>query len=287
MPGAARGGAHSKQLVYVSTQYDSVGAVNIYSVKGQGQQPIGTITTGISLPAGLAVDAAGTLYVANSGNNTVTVYPPGQSTPSVTYSEGIGTPLSVAVGHDGTLYVANETGSPSGTGTITEYPPGSTTPSVTIALGYAFATAVALDSSNNLYGAWFTFGSYGIAVYKYPSEGSAGGSNLNLDLPSYVYPAFAMAFDNGGNLVVPCESLTHGPPKYLAVFPPGATKPKRKINEGGLLDVVSGLAFPSGNSKLLYITAENDHDWMALTYPKAVPRDVVNVSIPTGIALSP
>jgi hypothetical protein len=279
--------ARSQHYLYVSSQYTSQGAVYVYSTQGQGQQPIATITAGISTPAGLAVDGSGNLYVANSGNNTVTVYAPGQTTPSATYSSGISTPLGVAVGSDGTLYVANETGSASYAGSVTEYPSGSTTPSVTIELPSEYAISVALDSSNGLYVSWFDASSFGIAIYKYPSEGSSGGHNLNLDLPTYVFPAYAIAFDRGGNLVVPCEQLDHNPPKYLAIFAPGATEPKHKIREGGLMDVVTGLAFPHWTSKLFYVAAENDHDWMALTYPKAVPRDVVNVGGPAGLALSP
>lgn len=277
--------AASENLVYVSSQASSTGAVYIYSRKGQGQAPIGTITDGISSPEGLAVDSSGNLYVANSGDSTVTVYPPGQTTPSATYSSGVSAPFGVAVGRDGTVYVAN-VGSPSGGGSITEYPAGSMTPNLTIALPGESAISVALDSSNRLYTSWFSFSTYAVAIYEYATEGSGTGQNLGLDLPTYVFPAYAIAFDPSGNLIVPVESLTHNPPKYLAVFPPGATKPKHKIDDRSLLDVVTGIAFGS-KSDIFYVSAENDHDWLKLTYPKAVPRDVVNVGSPTGLALSP
>jgi NHL repeat len=279
--------AHSAHYVYVSSQFDSQGAVFVYSTKGRAQLPVATITNGISTPAGLAVDAGGSLYVANSGNSTVTVYAPGEVTPTKTYSDGISTPTGVAVGSDGTLYVSNETGSGSYTGTVTEYPSGSTSPSTTIELPGEYAFTLALDKSNALYVSWFSLSSYGIAIYKYPTEGSSGGSNLNLDLPPGAFPAYGLAFDDRGNLMVPYEPLDHNPPKYIAVFPPGATQPAKKIKMGGLVDIVTGMAFPHWKSKLLYVTAENDHDWLALTYPKLVPRDVVNVGGPTGLALSP
>ena len=278
--------AHTKQLVYVASDYSSTGAVYVYSAKGQAQKPIATITDGIATPQGLAVDSSGNLYVANSGSNTVTVYPPGQTTPSATYSQGISTPFDVAVGNDGTVYVANETGGASYSGSVTEYPSGSMTPSATIQLANDYAFAVALDSSNALYVSWFSLSSYGIEIYKYPTEGSTNGANLNLDLPTYAFPAYALAFDHSGNLVVPYERLDHNPPKYLAVFPPGAKTPKKKINMGGLMDVVTGMAFPS-SGKLLYVATANDHEWLELTYPKAIPRDVVNVGSPAGLALSP
>ena len=159
--------------------------------------------------------------------------------------------------------------------------------SATITLPNEYAFAVALDSSNALYVSWFSLSSFGMAIYKYPSEGSTGGANLNLKLPGYIFPAFAIAFDNRGDLVVPVEDLTHGAPKYLAIFAPGETKPKHKIRMKGLVDVVGGLAFPRDNSNVFYIASENDHDWKQLTYTKGVPRRVVNVAGPTGLALSP
>lgn len=275
-------------LVYVASQTGSgSGQVFVYNARGQGQKPIQTISSGISSPQGIAVDSSGNLYVANSGNSTVTVYPPGQTTPSVTYSNGVSSPYGVAVGADGTVYVANLYGSASGTGTVTEYPAGSTTPNLTISLPGENAVNLALDAANALYVSWFSLSSFAIAIYKYPTEGSSNGSDLNLALPSGVFPAYAIAFDHGDNLVVPVENLYHTSPKYIAIFPPGATHPKRVIRERGLLDVVSGIAFTRDQRHLFYVTAENDHDWLKLTYPGAIPHDVVNVGVPTGLALSP
>jgi NHL repeat len=274
-----------KNLVYVASLAGSAGAVYVFPAGGQSHPPVGAIVNGISLPAGIAVDGGGSLYVANTGNNTVTVYPPGQLSPTTTYTAGVNAPQGVAVGNDGTVYVANETGSPSGAGSVTEYPAGSTSPSATITQAGMYAFAVGLDASNNLYVSWFDLSSFGIQIYKY-APGSTQGTNLNLNLPEYVFPVFGIAFDSAGDLVIAIEQLDHNPPKYIEVFAPGATQPKKKIDEGDLLDVVEGIAFPK-SSRVFYVACANDNDWLKLTYPRGLPRDVTDVIAPGGLALSP
>jgi hypothetical protein len=49
-----------------------------------------TITSGIDSTRGAAVDANGTLYVANEDNSTVTEYPEGTTSPSVTITNSGG-----------------------------------------------------------------------------------------------------------------------------------------------------------------------------------------------------
>ena len=61
-------------------------------------------------PTGLAIDARGTLYVADTGNNMVRVVDVNGSvtTPSWSYGTGFSRPLGVAVGPDGEVYVADD-----------------------------------------------------------------------------------------------------------------------------------------------------------------------------------
>ena len=272
-----------KNLMYVAT---AGGAVYIYSTVGQAQQPIGVITSGVSSPEGLAVDAVGNLYVANSGNNTVTVYPPGQTSPSTTYSNGVSNPFGVAVGGDGRVYIANENTS-NCYGSVTEYPKGSLNPDRTLTLSGRYAFDAALDTAGNLYVSWYDLTSYAISVYKY-APGSTHGTNLDLMLPKLVFPAFTLAFDNAGNLVLAVENGNNTlPPKYIAVFPPGSRNPSQKIEGGSLLDIVDGIAFPRRSSEVYYVTNANFYDWMKLTYPQTLPRDVDVVAPTTGLALSP
>ena len=79
--------AKKMKLIYVSDYTQSL--ILIYPQGGESSGPIGEIVNGISNPQGIAVDSAGTLYVANQGNNTITEYPFGATDPSVTLSNSI------------------------------------------------------------------------------------------------------------------------------------------------------------------------------------------------------
>jgi len=272
-------------LVFVASQGGSNGAVYAFNPDG-ATRPLQTIVAGISEPTGIALDSTGTLYVANSGNNTVAAYAAGTTSPSKTLTDGISAPQGVAVGTDGTIYVANEGSSPSaGSGTVTEYPSGKNSPSATLSLTGYDAFAAALDAANNLYVSWFSTNDYSIKIYRY-APGSKQGTDLKLDLAPGSFPAYGLTFDKSGDLVLAYENLNHGPPKYIGVFPPGATKPSHKIQEAGLLDIVMGMAFNPQNSRF-FVAAINCNDWMKLTYPHITPRSLVVVAQPTGLAYWP
>jgi hypothetical protein len=288
--GAPNAAAHAgKHLIYISLQnaYTGYSQVNAYAAAGTKLKRVSTITSGLALPEGIATDGAGNLYVANFGSNSVTVYPPGQTTPSVTYTQGVNLPKSVAVGSDGTLYVANQGGGSNSFGSVTEYSAGSVTPNVTITLPSQYAFALALDSSNKVYVSWITGSRYLDSIYEYPTEGSGKGSDLNLDLGTNSFPAEALTFDSHGNLIVPVNSFYGIDPKYLAVFPPGATKPKRKISYGQMANVISGLAFAPGSPRELYLVSESYQNLLQLSYPKGLPRNNYPLNEPWGIAFSP
>jgi DNA-binding beta-propeller fold protein YncE len=117
-----------------------------------GPRKIGEITDGLTRPSGIAVDAQGTLYAANYNQNqpggTVTIYPAGATSPSLTLSQGLSAPLDVKVDTSGNVYVSNHGTSPS----IAVFPPGQTTPSEIITSSLIQAPgSMTLDSSQNLF----------------------------------------------------------------------------------------------------------------------------------------
>lgn len=153
--------------IYVADNYANT--VWIFPAAGANPNPIGSITTGISGPQGLAIDAAGNLYVANSSDNSVTVYAPGSTAPSMTLRQGLTTPAAVAVDSKGNVWVSNELGSYGGS--VVEFPAGKTAPTTTI--GNLNPYGVAVDSAGNLYVENYTYTAAFVSVY---SPGSTKAS---------------------------------------------------------------------------------------------------------------
>ncbi|HEY2473201.1 MAG TPA: hypothetical protein VGI19_00220 [Candidatus Cybelea sp.] len=135
LPGASNVARHGwispaakhQKLLYVTDYTES--AVLVYKQNDTSGGPIGEITTGIDGPEGDAVDKSGTLYVANNANSTVTEYPKGSESPTVTLSTGIVDPLDVSVDSKGIVYVMDNSASQ-----ILEFKPGSTSPDATVSL---------------------------------------------------------------------------------------------------------------------------------------------------------
>jgi hypothetical protein len=161
----------TNSLVFEGDQNEA--AVNIYQTSAlkSNPPPIATIKVAAGCPYGMAMNRAGTLYVAdNCGGNDVEEYAKGSTTLSGTITDGISNPLGLAIDRDGTLYVSNYPAS------ITVYPAGSSSPSETITGGgLTDPFGLALDSSGNLYIA--DFGAH--AVFELPF-GATSVTNLNL-----------------------------------------------------------------------------------------------------------
>lgn len=148
-PNAPRGWPNEKkkkkkEILFVA---DGSSGVLTYNPKTPNASPNGSITTGVTAPAGIAVDKKGTLYVTNEGNNTVTVYPKGHSSPSLTISSGISGPYGVAVDSAGNVFVSNLS-----TNNITAYAAGSTSAYETINFNaYGQAVGLGVDAHDNVW----------------------------------------------------------------------------------------------------------------------------------------
>ena len=101
-----------------------------------------TIASEFSSPVGVAVDASGNVYVADSFNNRVVeVAPDGTQT---TIGSGFNSPFGVAVDASGAVYVADTYNS-----RVEEVTPTGT--QTTIGSGFIAPQAVAVDASGNVY----------------------------------------------------------------------------------------------------------------------------------------
>jgi sugar lactone lactonase YvrE len=233
--------ATNKNVIYWGN-YDS-STINIYASKGVNGKLLGQITTGLSDPERLFVDKNGSVYASNIGNNTITAYKAGATSPFLTISTGVDAPTGLTVDAAGTVYVANV-----GSNTITEYPKGKTSPSVTVNLSGS-PEYLATDSKDNLYA------SVDVGVVKI-KKGKTSGTDLNLSIGS----AGALEVDSKGNLIVLDSSNDNAD-----YFPAGKKSPSKQIPLGG---------FPFGfslskNEKTLYVSNSEGSQFeiQSLAYP--------------------
>jgi DNA-binding beta-propeller fold protein YncE len=208
--------AKIKPLIYVSD--NSANAIVIYSQNQSNPAPIGMITDGIAGPLGNFVDAKGTLYVANSSNNTVTEYPAGATSPSVTLSSGINHPISVAADANGDVAVGEFSQNE-----ILEFPAGGSAPTVTITL-LTLPEALTFDKRGRLYAAWNVSGSQlighvsrcermqAVCVDRGIIEGESGG----------------LALDTERNLILGDQTNA-----VINIYGPKQTSPARTISTTG------------------------------------------------------
>jgi len=220
----------AKQLLYVGMLVSGGGSIAVFN-QGGSRGPIREIDQGIDGPLGLFVDAKHNIYVANTLNATVTVYPRGASAPSETL-ENAGAPIDVVAGHDGTVYVANvqEVFSRTGGGSVLEYPSGKTKPSKTIVTfeKKSWPRALALDAAGDLFVAYNH--NYGAS---WKPDGRilefAPGSSSGRDLGIRVGEAGGLAVDKQNNLVLVQYGNSYYFPPNVDIFPPGSKKPSKQI----------------------------------------------------------
>lgn len=215
-------GKKTKTLLYVSeseSAYTSAtGLVDVFSVPKYSL--VGQITNGIDHPQGLAVDKKGNLYVANNYANTVTVYPPGETSPSLTLNEP-DFPLDVAVRNNGYVYVGDDRGG------VDVYPPGATSPSWRLTNpSIARVAGVAVSLSGNVYADGESPLSTGSCCYT-PAVvefANGRGSGKNLGLKGLVGKLAGVIVDDDYLIVTDFGS------NGILIYPPGRKSPSSTIS---------------------------------------------------------
>jgi sugar lactone lactonase YvrE len=264
-----------KKLLYVSYYSDygeGTSIVDIFSVPKYSM--VGQITDGISASQGLATDNNGNLYVANLGGNTITVYKPGATSPSLTLTESNG-PLDVAVGKNGYVYASDYQGG------IDVYAPGATSPirRLTSPFFPYRVTGVGVDASNNVYATGGSVGSS--SSYADPAVvrfAHARGSGTNLGLTGLVFPA-GVIIDKNNNLVVSDEGGSE-----ILIYRPRQTSPS------GTMTVPSPIRSAINKPENLIYVPESNSNYGVGVYDYPSGTLVTTIPIggpPTGAALSP
>lgn len=120
------------------------GVVKQYTPDGR---PVGApINTLVAGPTCLAVDAAGTIYVAGEDENVVETFDPSGQRLALTIKDGIKRPMAIAVDRAGKIYVVNAVSN-----TLTTYSHDGQRTTPTISSFDNIPTGVALDSAGRIY----------------------------------------------------------------------------------------------------------------------------------------
>jgi sugar lactone lactonase YvrE len=228
MPALPDSAAQPTRAALLFTGGPNANDVDVYREFQNDPQPGRHITAALDAPTGMAVDAAGNLFVCNNAGQTVpgksvfwtvTVYHPGAGMPFRTYTDGIFSPVDVALAGDGTAYVANYSSE------VTVYPAGSLQPSKTLRAPAGDAPiGVALDVSGDVFVSYVPRSGSGGRIYEYQA-GRVRGHDLGI---AFNASPHGLAIDARGDLIV-AVSNAPGSGSNVEVFAPRARHPKKTL----------------------------------------------------------
>ena len=188
----AHGAAKAKGFVYACVPSEN--SCSVYDTNGN---LVGTLTDGLSAPAGTMANTQGLLYIANATGANVAVFANGGTTPVETLADPGEEPGDVAVSKK-LVVVSNEYGISSSPPNVAVYKKGATSPSYVLNAPGAFqGIGVAIDTKGNCY-------------WSYNADSSSGGHIIEfagckpkskaVDLGLTLGDAGGLAFDGDGNL---------------------------------------------------------------------------------------
>jgi DNA-binding beta-propeller fold protein YncE len=162
------------------------GSGNIYEFTPNGTRS--TFASGLSVPAGLAFDSAGNLFVADDGDFSSTggmIYKFTTNAVRSTFASGLNAPVALAFDKSGNLFEADY-----GSGKIYKFATNAI--QSTFASGLKGPLGLAFDSGGNLFS---TDAGVTNTIYKFTTNGVR--SLFFSDLPS----VYGLAFDSDGHLL--------------------------------------------------------------------------------------
>jgi DNA-binding beta-propeller fold protein YncE len=192
------------------------------------------------------------LYVANPGNNTVTVYPYGSTHPTRTYSQDLKGPIFPIVDSHGELYVTNAAG-----GTVVEYLAGSTNVYQVLQTPGTEADGLALDKHENLY----------VAYRNSPGQGSieefAPGSTQGQILGMTLDEPQGLVVVPRGNII----ATETGGTNRIDVFQPGSKTASLELPMPGGGESVATELVIDCHDESLYVSALYSGIVFGVDYP--------------------
>ncbi len=192
--GSGAAAPHASPTVFISVA--SINAIEAFP--GGQAHPTARVLklTGIDRPTGIAVGGSGILFVYNTGNDTITEYPPDATKPSFTLKLAAAVGNAIAAGKDDTLYVTD------GDGNIDVYPPKATQPSIILQNpgqgGPEYGLGdLAVDGSKDIFVVGHGGACCGEGVFEYPAQ-----SQNPISVQNTGGMGGGIALDGNGDLLV-------------------------------------------------------------------------------------
>ena len=159
LPAGNQSGAGSADVVFVYLANTGPARAGTLTIGGQtlsvtqagstyvAASPITTlVSSGLNKPQGVAVDAAGNVYIADTGNNAIEMWTPTNNIVTTLVSSGLNSPASVAVDGAGNLYIADTRNS-----VVDEWSVAGGSLNGQLSLGSELAESVAVDNAGNVF----------------------------------------------------------------------------------------------------------------------------------------
>jgi hypothetical protein len=258
---------HRKQVLFVADPQNN--QILMYNPKTPNPKSEGSITNGIDYAFGLAVDKKATLYVANllgGSGGSITVYPKGMTSPSLTITNGCAAPYGIGVDSKGDIFAAMLNND-----TIVGYKAGATTPFETISFGsFGQALGVGIDAKDNIWiGSDTTSAVYEILAGSTTPK-NAGLTGLN--------GTISVAFGQNDEMYVSNFGSNN-----VQVYAYGTTTPSRTITSGLTAPTLNGLTQSD-----YYFQSNQNGNVIGYKKGQSTPfSTITGIPDPRGIASTP